>query len=576
MTALGKESEMRADGTSELGRNTLMDSLAAPGFEITDDLLTRLREDVVQRRIESSIAWFRQHRSALLSIGPDQKNAASFVGYLSQWVDMGYGDAAIVRELLDRLPQAKRAALPLCDYIHLELAEGMVASAEEETGKAIARFNVIINLGEEAVADRQLLSLAYFWKARCQRKLGEYDSALANTRKGLDLALELGYRRMAAVMQVLTSWLCFQKEKLAEAVADLAEAEAVLLETDDTVTLGNIQSGYGRIALREARYEQALAHFVRAIEWYRKRDPRHRNLARSLANMAYVRRLSAIRLAQRIDADARRHHTAHAGLLRRAAGETTTLRSRIEQLHSLILANLAQAEEIYRSLNHHRGWGTVHVERALLYLDIGDVERATVEADLGYKLGKQKTDTILTGRARIVQSMIENAKYEEGLSEDPATHAQQAQDFAREALACAQHTENRHLLARAYICLGMVLTNDFFNGTEAARECCDRAAEYVTAGVHDQLWEELQALKKRVLQGGGVEVMLRKWSQGETEDQTFQQLSERFADIVIPKVWDREGRKVSRVAAKLSISPKKVRRILNRLGLMSPQAQKSQ
>jgi hypothetical protein len=36
---------------------------------------------------------------------------------------------------------------------------------------------------------------------------------------------------------------------------------------------------------------------------------------------------------------------------------------------------------------------------------------------------------------------------------------------------------------------------------------------------------------------------------------------------VIPKVWEREGRKVSRVAEKLSISPKKVRRILHSAGV---------
>jgi DNA-binding NtrC family response regulator len=62
-------------------------------------------------------------------------------------------------------------------------------------------------------------------------------------------------------------------------------------------------------------------------------------------------------------------------------------------------------------------------------------------------------------------------------------------------------------------------------------------------------------------------VALRKWSQGETEDYSFQQLVDRFADLIIPKVWEREGRKVSRVAKKLSISPKKVRRVLSRLGL---------
>lgn len=531
-------------------------------FEISDELLTRLREDVVLRRIGTSIQWFEEQRDSLLFLDPGQENAAAFVRYFSQWVDIGYGDAAIVRELLSRFPKSKRATLPLCDYLQLELAEGMVASAEEETEKAIARFDLILALGEEAVADKQLLALAYFWKGRCKRKQGEYDSALANTKKGRELALELGYPRMAAVMQVLESWLCFQKERLAEAVAALQEAEAVLIETDDSVTLGNIQSGYGRIALREARYEQALDHFARAIELYRKRDPRHRNLARSLANMAYVKRLTAIRLAQKIDAAAKQRRKQP-----QSPAVAMPSRERVEQLRAEVFSNLAQAEEIYRSLPHHRGWGTVHIERGLLYLDTGDIERAGSEADQAYQLGAEKKDNILTARARIVQSIIESAKYEEGLDEDPTVHAQRALDYTRDALTFAKHTENRHLLARAYIFQGTVLTNDFFNNTEAARECCDRAEEYLTPGVHDHLWEEHQALKAKVLRGGGVDVMLRKWSQGVTDDQTFQQLTERFAEIIIPKVWEREGRKVSRVAARLSISPKKVRRILSRLGL---------
>ncbi len=531
-------------------------------FEIPDELLTRLREDVVLRRIGTSIEWFQEHRDAMLFLDPDQKNAAAFVGYFSQWVDIGYGDAAIVRELLSRFPKSKRATLPLCDYIQLELAEGMVASSEEETEKAIARFDLILTLGEEAVADKQLLALAYFWKGRCKRKQGEYDSALANTRKGRELARELGYPRMSAVMQVLESWLYFQKERLPEAVASLQEAEAVLVETDDSVTLGNIQSGYGRIALREARYEQALDHFARAIELYRKRDPRHRNLARSLANMAYVKRLTAIRLAHKIDAAARQRRKQPG-----SAGAPIPSRERVEQLRAEVFLNLAQAEEIYRALHHHRGWGTVHIERALLCLDTGDVEGAGAEAEQAYQLGAEKRDNILEARARIVQCIIESAKYEEGLDEDPTVHAQRALDYARDALTFAKHTENRHLLARAYIFQGMVLASDFFNNTEAARDCCDRAEEYLTPGVHDHLWEEHQALKARVLRGGGVDVMLRKWSQGVIEDQTFLQLVERFEELIIPKVWEREGRKVSRVATRLSISPKKVRRILGRLGL---------
>ena len=73
-------------------------------------------------------------------------------------------------------------------------------------------------------------------------------------------------------------------------------------------------------------------------------------------------------------------------------------------------------------------------------------------------------------------------------------------------------------------------------------------------------------LKTRVLRGGRVSPTLRAWSQGSVGEKTFQQITEEFAELIIPKVWEREGRKVSRVATRLSMSPKKVRRILSRVG----------
>jgi broad specificity phosphatase PhoE len=84
---------------------------------------------------------------------------------------------------------------------------------------------------------------------------------------------------------------------------------------------------------------------------------------------------------------------------------------------------------------------------------------------------------------------------------------------------------------------------------------------------NNDLWAEYQTLKVKLLRRGSVDARLRKWSQGLIEGQTFQQMTNEFADLIVPKVWEREGRKVSRVATKLSISPKKVRRILTRLGL---------
>jgi DNA-binding NtrC family response regulator len=69
------------------------------------------------------------------------------------------------------------------------------------------------------------------------------------------------------------------------------------------------------------------------------------------------------------------------------------------------------------------------------------------------------------------------------------------------------------------------------------------------------------------LRGGNVDATLKRLSQGLVGEKSFQQITEDFAGIIIPKVWEQEGRKVSGVARRLSISPKKVRRILRRAGL---------
>jgi DNA-binding NtrC family response regulator len=81
------------------------------------------------------------------------------------------------------------------------------------------------------------------------------------------------------------------------------------------------------------------------------------------------------------------------------------------------------------------------------------------------------------------------------------------------------------------------------------------------------VWDDLETLKSKVLHARPLDPILRAWSAGVVEDKSFSQLTEEFARMVIPKVWEREGRKISRVAEKLSISPKKVRRILHSAGM---------
>jgi tetratricopeptide (TPR) repeat protein len=532
------------------------------------ELLRQLREDIAYRRLDSGMRCLEANRSLIASLAPARKSAGALLGYLAQWVDIGFEGPQLIKRLLPRFPKDSRAALPLLDYLHLRMAEGLVAMWDEDFDQAVRHFEFVESV-EEEVRDREMLAISNFWIGRCLRSQGRYDDALSYTVKARGLAQELGYTRMAAVMQVLESWLAFQKGKLQEAARTLQEAEAALSQTDDYVNRGNIQSAYGRIARREARYERALEYFEKAMEEYTRRNPRHPNIARSLVNMASAERLMRLQLRKKMDAAAA-SRKASGGREPSAAADIAAARKQFGQLRAKALEQLEAAGAIYQSQDNHRGMGAVHILRGFLCLDSGELDSAAAEAAEAFRLGEPKTDYILMARARILQSIVENGKFEEQIEEASGAnqHAQLAHDFARDAVDFAKHTQNRRLLARAHVCQGLAFANDFFDNVEAARQCCDAAAALLKPQGPDYIWDDLQELKARILRRGPVETVLREWSQGLVGEKTFQQITEDFAHIIIPKVWEREDRKVSRVAARLSISPKKVRRILRAAGLL--------
>jgi tetratricopeptide (TPR) repeat protein len=535
--------------------------------DIPDEFLAQLKKDLVCRRIGRGLARLEEHRHLLESFAPENKNAALFAGYLAQWVDVGFQRPAVAKEIVSKFSPAIRTRLPLRDYLHLRMAEGMVAMAEESKEDAIRHFDFVLSL-EQETDDEELIAIANFWKGRCLRMKGEYDQALAFAVKGRDLAVSLGHPPMAAVMQVLESWLYFQKGDANRAIEILQAAEAVLSKTDDYLTLGNIHSSYGRIARRQGRYQHAIDSFTAAIAQYRKRDPQHRNVARSLNNMAYVKRLIALQLRRKIDADAARRRKAATRGRAGNGGGKLPYRSRFEQLRQEALAELSEAAAIYEQYGNHHGLGSVHLNLGFLHLDNGDLEYAETEAKTALRLGGERRDHILMARAQLQHCMIENARVEEGIgdSTEPGSHARLAQDCAQEAVELAKHTENRRLLAHAHVWQGLTYCNRFFDDPDSARRCYDQALTLSKGDQSENAWDDLQTLKTRVLRGGSVNPTLRAWSQGAVGDKTFRQITEEFAELIIPKVWEREGRKISRVATRLSVSPKKVRRILSRVG----------
>ena len=139
--------------------------------KVSESILARLRDDLASRRINSGIEWLESHRPLLCALNPSQKSAAALLGYLAQWVDIGFDQPLLVKELLSRFPQDVRAALPLSDYLHIRMAEGFVAMSAEDFESAIRHFETVLSF-ENEIQDKEPMAIANFWIGRCQRRMG--------------------------------------------------------------------------------------------------------------------------------------------------------------------------------------------------------------------------------------------------------------------------------------------------------------------------------------------------------------------------------------------------------------------
>ena len=540
-----------------------------PAPDIPDSLLQELRQNLVTRQVSSGIALLDANAHLFAVLDPAQRNAAALVGAVAQWVDIGYSGPELIEQLLQHFPKEQRGKFPVCDYVHLRMAEGLLALLRDHPDEALRQFDLVLRLQEE-IEDKEVVAIAHFWNARCHRKKGEYDEALKRAGVGRELATALGFPRMAAVMRVLESWLLFQKGHGREAARILDQAESVLRATDDDITLGNIYSAHGRMIRRQGQYKQALHFYTRAIEHFQRRNPRHRNLARSLANIAYVQRLIAAQIMRHLDTEAERRRKSRSKAKNPAPprAHSTDSRRQYEELRASAFANLEQAEKIYRYHNHHHGIGTVLENRGLLHLDSGELDLAAQEGAHAYAVAKEENDAIVMARARLLQCKVEHGQLEEEIEGSTRTweRVQAARDYAREAVEAAGHTQNLRLLARAYIWRGLTACHPAIHDLEDARHCLDKASAFISTAQDEDVWNELQVLKQKITSRGSVDPRLRAWTQGVTDGKSFQKLTEEFAELVIPRVWEKEGRKVSRVAKVLKVSPKKVRRVLARAG----------
>ena len=497
----------------------------------------------------------------------NDRHGAEVLLMLAQWVDVGYRDPQLLRERLDRLTGAQREQMAVTAYVRVRMTEAFYELSTNDADGAIRILGWLLQV-EDVFQDAELKALANLWKARAHRKKADYDAARDHLQAALDLALGLeGSEALVAIIKIQQAWIVFQYGDSHGALQLLDEAEVVLKETDHWIALGNIESARGRIVRRHGDYARAVTHFERAVALYEISHPHHTNLARAVTNLSFVKRLLAGQLKRHIDVTVARKSG------RGASGESRLreFHRQYQELYRSAILELERAKEICLLHGEHAGLGSALLNAGYLHLDVGDLGMAEKEAAQALEIAETHRNVLLRARACTLMGMIENARVEEllGSAAEIPVYARAAKQHCMEAVALAQSMENKRVLLNAYVALGETAANNFFHDYELAQRCVDAASGLLDPQDADYAVDRLNALKSRLLKVVGIDDTLRAWSQGILTGKSFQEVTEQFAQLVIPRVWMREECKISRVAKKLAMSPQKVRRLvkLSSIGL---------
>jgi tetratricopeptide (TPR) repeat protein len=515
------------------------------------------------RQIAAGIDLLNEKEPQWNSLQSADRAASDVLLTLAQWVDVGYRDAQFLRRMLDLLPSEDRLKLGVGAYVRVRMAEAFHALAVDDVDGTIRTLDIVLRLDRELL-DVYLKTVAHLWKGRAHRRNADYEIALEHIQAALALASTLpDSETISAILKVQQGWLVFQRGDVGGALHLFDEAEEVLQQTDHWIALGNIESARGRIIRRKGDYVKALHHFDRAVSFYERRQPHHPNLARAVTNRAFVKRLLALQLQKHIDSSvSRRVSTGQRKGLEGA--RLRPLHKQYQDLYRSAIEELERAKEICILHEHHSGLAATLLNAGHLHLDVGDLDLAEREAGEANAIAERLNSAVLKVRAHILIGLIENSHVEEllGNPEDVPSFARRAKQHCVNAVSLAQGTQNKRLLLNAHLALGEVATNNFFHDYDLARRCLDSASMLIEAEDADYVVDELNALRTKLLKTVGIDDTLRAWSQGIVTGKSLQEVMEEFAQLVVTQIWLREGRRISRVAKQLSMSPKKVRRLV--------------
>lgn len=447
--------------------------------EEMQQVIPALAEAVTSREISQALVIVDRTVESLKTIPPLQPGAIHLLAYCAWAIDYYEPHLETVKGALERFRQIPRKGLTLSELVHLNIAEGLVMFHQEDYKEANALFKEAQDDADRS-EDTELMTISRYYRGRVLWKMRHYDQSLIFIRDAISRDLAAKNHARVAAMELVEGWLLFLKGEIGSSQRVLDRASARLgSHSGAWVDLGNIRSFQGRL-YREGGpeyYLKALDCFADTIEAFKDHNGGHRNVARAHINSAFVYRLMARDLDQPVTAENRDER-----------------QQQIEQLRGKAFAAIKQALTIYRfAPNRHLGaLSRLHSVSALLYFDNADFAEAAAEAEHAYLCANQRGDNIGMANARIIQSKL----VLDGIKGYDDPH--DALRLAKDAVDYAEQTENRRVLARAYIRKGHAILELPEKDHMRAQQCLAKARKYLVPEDRDYLSSALRRLEKQI------------------------------------------------------------------------------
>jgi len=582
---------------------------------VPDQVLDDILDCLIFRRITALYAFLDRLAPYIAGLDLSTRNAQRFLGRYAMCVDAGYRNRELLTDLLVKFENTVSRSSWLTTHACIQLAQAVEMSLSGKFKQAAETLDLILRM--RFLETEDLEAMARHLLARCWRRCGQSGLALGEADKALEYATRAGRTEMAGIVLINIAWVQGLKGKTGQTRKSLALAERNLQNSDDYDALGSIESCRGRMIYRRiSNHEEACCCYTRALSFYRKRTQASSYIARTLANLAFEKRLwaqrlerdltseaSSIRKKERAARQAKEDFTRVQELVQELGDKDAVLpslfarrevrlfvgsflnalnkmraqpefgsdrqrRELIEGLRAEAHEHLNKASPLYANPLDRRGAGMVEFIRGCVFLDQNEIDAASSCVIAALEVSHPK-DAILMARVKGLQSTVFLKMAEgEGRESERDLDLQVAMESANEAVEAARTTEHDRLRWKVTILAATcyAISKDF----TSARTQLRIADGILQPAANDYVHPDLMRLRSMLAGSQGAAIADLKAlveTAASTVKTPLHDLRWDFDKIIVAVVWRQTGA-IEATARTLGIHHRKVAKALRELGLI--------